>query len=375
MIKRYLSLKKKRTTKKRLIYEGATRFDWPLLMATILLALFGLSMVYEASAVSAFRQFADRFHFVRDQALWLFFGFIGMMFMSFFPHQKLYSLSLPILLLTLISLLAVFVPGIGIQALGARRWLNLGLFTLQPAELAKLAMVIYLSAWFSRPERGRLPSFMLLMVIMIGLIILQPDLGTAVIILLVALILYFVSGSALIHSILLLPLVLLTVIALSVISPYRFRRLVTFLDPTIDPLGASYHIRQILISLGSGGLLGVGLGKSLQKYEYLPEATTDSIFAIIAEELGFIGALFFISVFIFFLIRGFRISSRCDNNFGRLLALGISSMIAVQAAINLSSMVILLPLTGVPLPFVSYGGSSLIVSMTAVGILLNISKK
>lgn len=350
------------------------RLDFILVLFVGILCCFGLLMVYEASAVSAFRDFGDRFHYIREQARWLGLGFIAMVITSFFPYKKLYGLALPLLLGTMVLLFAVFLPGIGVHALGARRWLNFGFFVLQPSELAKLTLVIYLSAWFSYPARHRLGSFLLLMGMMIGLIFLQPDLGTAILVLAIAMILYFVSGAPISHAFYLLPLAACGVFLISLLAPYRFKRLTTFINPQTDPLGASYHIRQIIISLGSGGLFGVGLGNSLQKYEYLPEATTDSIFAIIGEELGFAGSVALIFLFCLFLLRGLRIASNAPDKFGRLLAIGITSWVGVQAGINISAMAALLPLTGIPLPFISYGGSSLILLLTAIGILLNISR-
>lgn len=350
------------------------RPDWYLLAAIIVLTGFGLLMIYEASAVAAFRDFGDRFYFVREQGKWFAVGFSGLLLMMMVSYKKIYHLALPLLVLTIIMLIAVFIPGLGVKTLGAQRWLKFGAFNLQPSELAKLSLVIYLSAWFSHPERGRLVSFLILLSILTGLVVLQPDLGTAVLIMMLAFILYFVAGAPIKHAFLLTPIVITLIVLLSVIAPYRLQRLVSLFNPQSDPLGASYHLRQILISLGSGGLFGLGLGQSLQKYEYLPEATTDSIFAIIGEELGFIGAVSLLLIFLFFLLRGFRIALKAPDKFGRLLATGIVSWIGLQAAINLSSMVALLPLTGIPLPFISYGGSSLIVLLIGVGILLNISR-
>jgi cell division protein FtsW len=208
----------------------------------------------------------------------------------------------------------------------------------------------------------------------VGLVLLEPDLGTSVIIIAIALILYFASGAPVWHFALILPVLVVGVVGLAIISPYRMARLTTFLHPDKDPLGSSYHIRQALLGLGSGGWFGVGIGQSRQKYEYLPEANTDSIFAIIGEETGFVGGVAVILMFVFASWRGFRIAKRARDGFGRLLAIGITSWISVQTIINLSAMVALMPLTGVPLPFISYGGSSLIIMLAAAGILLNISK-
>ena len=203
----------------------------------------------------------------------------------------------------------------------------------------------------------------------------EPDLGTAIIICLIAVSLYFLSDAPLWHFAILAPLFTASGFFLAIFSPYRFRRLSSFLNPDLDPLGASYHIRQVLLALGSGGLFGVGLGKSLEKFDYLPEATTDSIFAIIGEEIGFVGGVMIILVFVFILWRGIRIAKFAPDRFGFLLAYGICSWIGIQAMVNLGAMVALIPLTGVPLPFISYGGSNLIATLSGVGILLNISKQ
>ncbi len=206
----------------------------------------------------------------------------------------------------------------------------------------------------------------------VGLVLLEPDLGTSIIIVAIAILLYFAAGAPVWHFGIIIPVLAIGVLGLAVLSPYRMARLTTFLHPERDTQGSSYHIHQALLALGSGGWFGVGIGQSRQKYEYLPEANTDSIFAIIGEEIGFIGAIGVILVFIFLCWRGFRIAKRAPDVFGRLLALGITSWIAVQTIINLSAMVALMPLTGVP--FISYGGSSLIILFAGVGILLNISK-
>lgn len=331
-------------------------------------------MIFESSNVAAFKDFGDKYHFVKDQIIWFFMGLCSMVIVSFIPYKKYYYWSLPLLLLTLFFLLAVFVPGLGIKAYGARRWVGFGSLTFQPAELAKMVLIIYLSAWFSNREKGRLPPFLLLSSLIVGLVILEPDLGTAVIMIIISIMIYFLSGASLWQFLALIPVTALSILGLSVSSPYRLRRLTTFLDPNSDPLGASYHIRQILITLGSGGLYGIGLGASKQKYQFLPEATTDSIFAIIGEEFGFIGAMILIILFMIFLYRILQIAKRTPDKQSYLMASGIFVLFACQFIINLSAIVVILPLTGVPLPFISYGGSNLIISLTAVGILLNISK-
>lgn len=347
---------------------------WSVLTVFVL-SLFGILMVYDSSVAIAVRDFGNQYYYAREQAKWLIVGMATLGVFSFIDYHYWQKLAFPILMGTFILLLAVFLPGIGVRALGAHRWINFGFFILQPAELAKLSIVIYLSAWFTSREHGRLFSFLLLMAMVVGLVLIEPDLGTSIILVSIAVILYFGSGAPFFHFGVLLPTLALGLIGLAIISPYRMARLTTFLHPDQDTQGASYHIHQALLALGSGGWFGVGVGQSRQKYEYLPEANTDSIFAIIGEEFGFVGAASVILAFVFLVWRGFRIARRAPDRFGTLIALGVTVWIAVQTVINLSAMAALMPLTGVPLPFISYGGSSLIIILAAVGILLNVSRK
>ena len=346
-----------------------------LLFAILLLALTGILMVYDSSVAIAIRDFSNQYYYAQEQFKWLCVGILAMWIVSFIDYHRYYNVALPILLVTIFFLLLVFVPGMGVRALGAHRWVNLRIINFQPAELAKLSLILYLSAWFSLKEKGRFGAFLLLLGMVLGLVILEPDLGTGIIILAIALTMYFLSGAPVSQFLVLLPVLAVGGLGLAVVSPYRFRRLMTFLNPESDPLGASYQIRQALLALGSGNWFGLGIGKSLQKYEYLPEANTDSIFAIVGEEVGFIGCAAVIGLFLFLVWRGFRIAKRAPDIFGQLMAFGISSWVGIQVAVNLAAMVALIPLTGVPLPFISYGGSSLVIILIAMGILLNISKQ
>lgn len=350
------------------------QIDIGVALLAILFSIFGILMIFESSNVSAFRDFGDKYHYVKEQTIWFILGIGGLLAASIIPYKKYYMVAFPLLLITIILLIAVFVPGIGIKAYGAHRWVGLKSFNFQPSELAKLSLVFYLSAWLSEKEKNKLVPFLLILSLIVGLIILQPDLGTAIILATMAFIMYFLSGARLRNFIFLLPIVCIALSILAISSPYRLRRMTTFLNPNVDPLGASYHIRQILISLGSGGLTGVGLGASRQKYQFLPEANTDSIFAIIGEEFGFFGSFLLILLFIVFLYRIFRIAINASERNGFLVASGIFALFACQIIINLGAMVAILPLTGVPLPFISYGGSNLVISLTSVGIILNISR-
>lgn len=332
-------------------------------------------MIYDASSYIAFRDFGDKYYYIKEQLMWVVLGMGCLVFFSFFDYKRLYNLSLPILIGSIILLILVFIPGIGIAAMGARRWIDFQVFTLQPAEVIKLALAIYLAAWFSKKEKGRFLAFSLLLGFIIFLVMLEPDMGTASIILAQSLIIYFLSGGNILSFLSMLPVIAIAGYILIKLEPYRAARLTTFLNPDSSVLTSSYHVRQILISLGMGGVTGVGLGNSLQKYAYLPENTTDSIFAIIAEEIGFIGSIFLILLFIFMIWRGFLIASKIKDNFGKLLAAGIISFLSMQIIINLAAQTALIPLTGIPLPFISYGGSALVINLCAIGILLNISKQ
>lgn len=351
------------------------KIDFFLLASVVFLTFFGLFMIYDASSFVAFRDFADKYHFVKDQIFWIVCGIAMLLFFFHFDYHKFYNLAIPILVVAIGLLLLVFAPGIGLKALGASRWINLRFTTLQPSEFTKLALAIYLAAWFSNKEKGRIWSFLLLMGLVLVLIMAEPDMGTAVIILAEGLVLYFLSGANLFYFVLLAPLVAFLGFIFAKLEPYRVARLTTFLSVDQNINAASYHVKQILIALGAGGLTGVGLGNSLQKYAYLPETATDSIFAIIAEELGFLGSCFIILIFLIIIWRGFYIAINSKDMFGKLLVGGIITFLAMQVLVNLAAQTALLPLTGIPLPFISYGGSALIINLSAIGILLNIAKQ
>ncbi len=351
------------------------RFDLLLFGTVAFLALFGLLIVYDASSVIAFNLFGDKYQYIKDQLVWVLLGFIFLFVFYFIDYRKLFNLALPLLIVALLLLLLVFIPGVGVHALGAKRWINLGFFSLQPAEFVKLVLAIYLAAWFSFKEKGRLLAFSLLMGAVLLLVMLEPDMGTALIILFEAIILYFLSGGSVKHFLIGAPIIGGVGYIYIISAPYRAARLTSFLSLGNSLNDISYHVKQILIALGSGGVFGLGIGNSLQKYAYLPENVTDSIFPIIAEEFGFLGALVLIALFVIVVWRGFFIAMRAKDNFGKLLAAGITSFIGIQIIINLGAMTALFPLTGVPLPFISYGGSALIVDLASVGILLNISKQ
>jgi cell division protein FtsW len=351
------------------------KIDLPLFLSVIVLTLFGLFMIYDASSFIAFRDFNDKYSYIKDQSLWAIIGLTGMITASFFDYKKLYLLSLPILISAIIMLILVFMPGIGVYALGAHRWINLGFTVLQPAEYVKLSLAIYLAAWFSTKEKERFLAFALLIGFVFLLVMLQPDMGTGSIILFEAIVLYFLSGASVRNFLYIAPVVAIVGFLLIKIAPYRAARLTAFLNTGGNLENTSYHVKQILIALGSGGIFGVGIGNSLQKFAYLPENVTDSIFPIIAEEFGFIGSSLLIGLYAFIVWRALFIATHARDTFGKLLAGGIIAFIGIQVVINLGAMTASLPLTGVPLPYISYGGSALIIDMTAIGILLNIGKQ
>lgn len=344
-----------------------------MLLLVIGLVLFGLLMIYDASSVIAFRDFGDKFHYIKDQFIWAILGIILLFIFSKINYHLFFNISLILLVAAIILLILVFIPGIGQHELGASRWINLHFTSLQPAEFVKLALAIYLAAWFSQKEKGRFMAFCLLIGLVMVLVMVQPDMGTASIILIEALAIYFLSGGSLKYFYMVIPGIIALGLVLIALAPYRLARLTAFLAVDQSVSNASYHLKQVLIALGSGGIFGLGLGNSLQKYAYLPENVTDSIFAIIAEELGLIGCIVLIAVFMLVIWRGFYIASHAKDMFGKLLAGGIIIFIGIQVVINLGSMTALFPLTGVPLPFISYGGSALLIDLAAIGILLNVS--
>jgi len=341
---------------------------------TIGLTLFGLLMVGTASVVTAQRDFSDRWYYVKLQSLWAGIGLVGFILASRLDVARFEKIALPLLIFNLVCLVLVLIPGVGLKLLGSRRWLNLGLFSFQPAELAKLSLSIYLASFLKIGADTRFVRFLVLLLLPVALVLLEPDLGTALILLGMGLCTYFVSGGKWRHFLGLIPATATLVAIVILVSPYRATRLRTFFDSSRDPLGASYQVRQALISLGSGGIFGRGLGQSRQKYEFLPEVTTDSIFAVIGEELGLLGTLTVLTAFLFLIHAGFKASAGAPSPFARNLAAAISSWFGIQTFLNLSSLVALTPLTGVPLPFVSYGGSSLVVLLFASGLLVSISR-
>lgn len=345
-----------------------------LFLTTLFLIFIGIFILYESSSYTALLNIGDKYFFVKRQVIWSILGVILMLGISRINYKRLYILALPSLVISLILLITVFIPGIGLELKGSHRWIDLGFIVIQPSELLKISLTLYLAAWLSIKEKGRLLSFLGLLGICAFLVVIEPDLGTAFIIAATATIVYFFSGARITEFVLIGVLLLLGIALMIKLEPYRLERLASFrnLDPDA-PAAANYHIKQILIALGSGGLTGVGFGNSVQKYAYLPENTTDSIFAIFAEEAGFVGSVFLISLFLLQFLLGFQIAIHAPDKFGMLLGAGIMSFIGVQTMVNIGSQAVILPLTGVPLPFISYGGSSMIINCASIGIMISIA--
>jgi cell division protein FtsW len=347
-----------------------------LVLVTLALVAFGLVMVYSASSGRAAVANGDPAYFLKRQALYALMGVVALAVFSRVPFRALRPLAGPLLVTSFGLLAAVLVLGTSVN--GARRWLPAGIIDFQPSELAKLALALWIAAVLCRRsapqtlgELARPIGFVVLAAC--GLIIVEPDLGTTIAIVLMASAMLAVAGTPM--RTLAGAATALVALGLAAIwlEPYRRERLFAFLDPWADPEGSGFQTVQAMIALGSGGIFGVGLGESVQKINYLPEATTDMIFAVVGEELGLLGATAVVAAFAVFAWAGFSVALRCRDPFGKLLAAGITTLIAGQALVNLAAVLGLAPLTGIPLPFVSYGGSSLIVGLASVGILLNIA--
>lgn len=355
--------------------------DYILLATVLMLVAIGIVMIFSSSYVMAYKWYGDSYYFFIKQT----FSAVIAVFVLFVTmkinYQYWRKFAIPILILSIFLLIIIYFPGLARNVRGARRWINIGPIPFQPSELVKLALVIYIADCLTRKNAkdissfvwGILPVFIVTVFIFL-LVLKQPDFSTAIVIMLCSFIMLFIGGSQITQLFALIILLIPPGLLLALGKDYRRVRLLSFLDPWQDPLNSGFHIIQSLLALGSGGLSGVGIAESRQKFFYLPDQHTDFIFSIIGEELGFIGAFIIIVLFIIFLWRGFLISLRAKDIFGLLLAAGITSMITLQAVVNISVVTKIIPTTGIALPFISYGGSSLIVNMFCCGILLNISK-
>ncbi len=356
------------------------RIDYIFLFAVLALSAIGLIMIFSASPTMALK-LGDSYYYLKRHILYLLLGFSALYFGLRLDLDRLRRWSGPILVISLAVLLLVYMPGLGKRVSGALRWIDLAFFSFQPSELIKFTMILFLAHLLAKREEmmrdffGGLMPPLILVGIVSAIIVKQPDLGTAIAISSTALIMLFAAGANLWHLCGIGAIGVAGAVGLSLSTPYRAQRLVAYLDPWKDPHGVGFHIIQSLLAVGSGGLFGVGLGASRQKFFYLPQQFTDFIYAILCEELGFIGGAGVIVLFIIFAARGFRIALTTEDRFRSLLAAGLVSWITLQALINILVVVGLLPTTGIPLPFISYGGTATVVSLFSVGILLNISSQ
>ena len=351
-----------------------------LFFAVLLLVTFGIIMIYSSSYIWAEYKFNDAYKYVKQQSLFAIIGTILMIIVSKIDYKIYYKKAWPIFICSIILLILVLIPGIGSVRNGSRSWFGIGSFGIQPSEAAKLSLIILTSKYLTNSnkfikdiKKGVLPILGVLFLVF-ALIMLEPDFGTGIVIVMTIIVLLFVSGVKMNFFIKLGVLGLLGVVVLVIIAPYRMERIISFINPWSDPLGSGFQIIQSLYAIGPGGLLGLGFGNSVQKHFYLPEPQTDFIFSIISEEFGFLGVIIVATLFITIIYSGFKIAMNCEDKFGKYLAFGITFGLAFQTMLNLMVVVGLIPVTGVTLPFLSYGGSSLLISLINMGILLNIDK-
>ncbi len=356
------------------------KMDILLLIAVLAISTFGIIMIYSASYVWAEYKFHDAFHFVNHQFLFFIIGLVILWIVSKIDYHVYYEKANLILSLCLILLVLVVIPGIGTIRNGSRSWFGIGSFGIQPSEFAKLSLIIFTSKYLCKNEKllkdikkGILPILGIVGIVF-GLIMLQPDFGTGVIIVISIIGLLFIAGVNFRFFIRIGMIGIIGMIALIAVAPYRLQRILSFLNPWSDPLGSGFQIIQSLYAIGPGGLFGYGFLNSRQKHFYLPEPQTDFIFSIISEEFGFMGVLLVSSLFLLIIFKGFQISRKANDLFSKYLAFGITFQIAFQAVLNLMVVVGLIPVTGVTLPFLSYGGSSLMITLLEIGVVLNISR-
>jgi cell division protein FtsW len=354
--------------------------DALLFIATLSLLALGIVMVYSASAVIAFHDFGDAFYYLKRQAIFAGLGIIAMIITMNVDYRIWRKAAKPGLIIGFILLVIVLIPGIGVVRGGARSWLGISSFGIQPSEFIKIVVIIFLAKMLSEESsqithftKGLLPP-LLIVGSAFGMIMLQPDLGTGAVLVGASMLIIYIAGARMFHLNMMALTGLAGLVGLVLAAPYRLERITGFLNPWKYPLDSGYQIIQSLFAIGPGGLVGLGLGMSRQKYSYLPEPQTDFIFSILAEELGFIGGLLVISLFTILLWRGIRIAILAPDKFGSLLATGIIGMVAVQVIINIGVVIGMFPVTGITLPLISAGGSSLTLMLTALGVLLNISR-
>jgi cell division protein FtsW len=359
----------------------AEGYDLIIVLMVVALTCFGVVMVYSASSVMATKKFHDGFYFLKRQGIYAFLGFAAMAVSMRIDYGVWRKAAVPVLLACLVLLVLVLIPGIGGSAGGSSRWIRLPGFSFQPSEMAKIAFIMYMAYSLDKKQdkvrffsSGFLP-YMVVLAVMLLLLLKQPDLGSSLTLGAVAMVMLFAAGTRLayIFSMIMLALPFLYYAVMHV--DYRRRRIMAFLNPWEDPMNTGFQIIQSWIAVGTGGVFGQGLGEGKQKLFYLPEAHTDFIFSVVGEELGFIGVMVIAAMFILLIHRGIRVALYAEDNFGRSLAFGITTLIGLEAFVNMAVVTGIFPTKGLALPFVSYGGSSLIITLFAVGILLNISSR
>ncbi len=355
--------------------------DAILLFILGVLVIFGLIMIASAGVMYSRVRFGDSYFFFKRQLFGVGVGVLLLYISQRTPYQLWKKISFIFFIASIFFLALVFVPGVGARIYGASRWIQFGPLSFQPSEMLKLSLIIYLAAWFEgREEKVKdffdgLVPFMAIIGVIGFLLMKQPDMGTLGVIILIASCIFFIAGARLFHMLLMSLSGIASFFILVKTESYRMNRLLAFIHPELDPKGVGYQINQALLAIGSGGIFGVGLGNSLQKFNYLPEPVGDSIFAIIGEEFGLVGGTVVVILFMLLALRGITIAKGAPDVFSRLVASGVVTWIFFQALINIASISGLIPLTGVPLPFISYGGTSVVFLMVGMGILLNISKQ
>ena len=374
-----MKLWRKTPTRAKALYHEP---DWWLLAILLTLVMFGLVMVYSSSFGLAIAEGGTTYQYLLRQSIYAGIGLLGMVVAMRIDYHVLRRWAFPAIAFSVLLLAAlILVPGLGTEVYGAKRWIYVGPISIQPSEIAKLALVIYLASWLSgkgtriRSFSYGMVQFAVVMGLLIGLVMLEPDLGTSVLLATVGLAMFFVAGANLFQfaSSLFVGATLFLTLALS--APYRRERLLVFLDPESDLRNLGWQLFQARLALGSGGLFGLGLGASRQKFTWLPAPHNDAIFAIVGEELGLAGCFFLLMLFCALGLRGYRIARQAPDAFGALIAVGITTWLIFQAMFNIGGVVTAIPFTGIPMPFISYGGSSMVVAMVGVGVLLNISRQ
>ena len=370
----------KKTKNDKYITITRRQGDYSLLFSVILLSVVGTIFIYSASRYSALSTYNDSLYFVKKQIIGILLGIAAMIFTSFYNYNKLKKFTIPVSIIAFVLLCLVFVPGIGVENYGAKRWIGFGGFTLQPSEIAKFALILFTASYVSgNPDK--IKTFVgILPVLVVGgiiclLIILEPNMSITICTVLLVFGLLFAAGMKIKHFAFLIIPAFLGGVALIFLEPYRINRLLAFIDPWANPKGEGYQLLQSLYALGSGGWFGVGLFNSRQKYAFLPFAESDFILSVIGEEIGFIGIFFFFALLIFIIVKGIMIASKAENVFGFMLATGVTLIFGIQVIINALVVTGSIPPTGLPLPLVSSGNTSIIIFMAEMGVLFNISKK